>query len=217
MMMFMKEKQAQHKRDARVARPLSFNDRTPLAALVPDMELTGIVISLTHFGAYVDVGSECDGLLHVSQFTTDDFVSHPRAVVTPGQEITVRVRSCCPERRKLQLTMLPLDVVQAQRENAVAQDRIELSQIETDDELWGELKRVTNYGAYVEVGAVVDGFLHFMDHPDWEDGALPTQFMKVGDRVRVWVADVDHERKRIKLTANRPKHVPGPIREWTRQ
>jgi transcriptional accessory protein Tex/SPT6 len=59
MMMFVKEKQQERKNASRVKRLLSFDDRTPLTALIPGMEMTGLVISLTNFGAYVDVGSQC--------------------------------------------------------------------------------------------------------------------------------------------------------------
>jgi len=211
--MFVKEQQRDKKRAARVQRPLSFDDRTPLSALIPGMETTGVVISLTNFGAYVDVGSEVDGLLHVSQLSTDEFIQHPRQVLTPGDEITVTVRNRDPVRKKLQLTMLPEDVVKEQMQRPNDEDRIPLEDMEIDDELWGELKRVTDFGAYVEVGAVVDGFLHFMDHPEFVMGKHPTDLMRKGDRVRVWVSDVDLQKERVKLTAVRPTHLPGPKRE----
>jgi predicted RNA-binding protein with RPS1 domain len=214
MLLFMRKKERDKKKDARVQRPLSFKDRTPLAALVPGMETKGTVISLTPYGAYVDIGTECDGLLHVSQMSSTTFVEHPKQVVTPGDEVTVRIRSTSPERKKLHLTMLSSEVLQAEKDDNV-EDRIPLSEIQVDDELWGEMKRVTAYGAYVEVGAEVSGFLHFMDHPSfgWSDGSPPSEFMSVSDRVRVWVMDVDNEQRRIKLTANRPQHLPGPRRE----
>jgi ribosomal protein S1 len=200
-----------------------------------------------------------DGLLHISQISRDFFVEHPREVLTPGDEITVQVRSVNASRNKLHLTMLPRDVWIAEKEqqqqlrsNAKndinssksnnniyddnddsSSDRIPLGEIQVDDELWGELRRVTDYGAYVEVGAVVDGWLHFMDHPEAAchvgGGGLqqglqqqqsrpkqqhPSDFMKVGDRVRVWVADINNEQQRIKLTALRPSHLPGPRREF---
>ena len=211
--MFVKDQQRQKKRDSRVQRPLGFDDRTPLTALIPGMETTGVVISLTNFGAYIDVGSECDGLLHISQMSATDFISHPRQVVTPGDEITVQVRSINPEKKKLHLTLLPMDVVQQQQESDNDPDRIALEEIQTDDELWGELRRVTDYGAYVDVGAAVSGFLHFMDHPLWERGRQPRDLMRVGDRVRVWVSNVDLDQRRIRLTANRPAYLPGPRRE----
>ncbi|CAB9516244.1 30S ribosomal protein S1 [Seminavis robusta] len=212
LMMFVKEQQRNKKKAARITRPVQPQDRRPLADIPIGSEQTGVVISLTNFGAYVDIGTDCDGLLHVSQLSTDVFVEHPRQILTPGQEITVRVRSTSPERKKMHLTMLPEEVLeQEKRDNP--QDRIPLTEIQLDDELWGELKRVTDFGAYVEVGAVVDGWCHFMDHPSWDGTAHPSQFMKRGDRVRVWVADVDRTQKRLKLTANRPKHLPGPKRE----
>ena len=83
--------------------------------------------------------------------------------------MTVRVRSTNPTKKKLHLTMLPPEVVEAQLCEDDFDDRIPLEDIQVDDELWGELKRVTDFGVYVEVGAVVDGFLHFMDHPAWRE------------------------------------------------
>jgi predicted RNA-binding protein with RPS1 domain len=213
LLMFVKKKQQEKKRDGRVARPLSFEERTPLSALINGMEMSGLVISLTKFGAYIDVGTEVDGLLHVSQLSNSVFIEHPREMLTAGEEVIVRVGSVNADKKKLHLTMLPPDVIKAaENDKNDTTDRIKLDEIMVDDELWGELRRVTDYGGYVEVGAVVDGWLHYMDHSAWERGAHPSEFMNVGDRVRVWVADIDQERQRIKLTANRPAHLPGPKR-----
>lgn len=212
--MFMKKKQQEKTQAARVRRPVGFDGRTPLTALVPGMSASGVVISLTEFGAYIDIGSERDGLLHISQISEGDFIEHPRQVLTPGDEVTVKVRSVNPEKKKLHLTMLSEERLRAEQMDAEDDiERIPLDEIQIDDELWGEIKRVTNYGSYVEVGAVVDGFLHFMDHPLFDSRSKPSTYMAKGDRVRVWVADVDSERQRIKLTANRPPHLPGPRRE----
>lgn len=210
--MYFKEKQREKKQASKVKRPLGFDDRVPLSAYFPGMVLTGTVISLTGFGAYVDVGTECDGLLHISQITRDFFVEHPRQVLSPGDEVTVKVRAISPELKKLQLTML--DSVQEDLLEEDEEDRIPLTDVKVDDELWGELKRITDFGAYVEVGAEVDGFLHFMDHPLWDDNMHPSEFMQVGQRVRVWVADLDTQQRRIRLTANRPANLPGPRLEF---
>ena len=219
MMMKFKELQRQKKRDSRVKRPLGFDERAPLTAFFPGMEVTGTVISLTNYGAYVDIGTECDGLLHISQMTRKFFVEHPRQVVSPGDEVVVKVRSTSPELKKLQLTML--DAAEVMDDNIMGnlndsddEERTSLDEFELDDELWGELKRVTDFGAYVEVGAEVDAFLHFMDHPLWEDGKIPSEFMSRGERVRVWVADLDMEKRRIRVTACRPRDLPGPRTEF---
>jgi small subunit ribosomal protein S1 len=216
--MYFNAKQREKKIASKVERPLGFDERVPLTAYFPGMELTGIVISLTNFGAYVDVGTECDGLLHISQITREFFVEHPRQVLNPGDEITVKVRSASPELKKLHLTMLDStqegSLLSTKDDEDDQEARIPLPDMDVDDELWGELKRVTDFGAYVEVGAEVDGFLHFMDHPLWEDNKHPSDFMQVGERVRVWVADVDMDKRRVRLTANRPQNLPGPRLEF---
>jgi small subunit ribosomal protein S1 len=214
--MFYKEKQREKKREAKVRRQVRFKDRNlTLSELEIGSTVDGVVISLTPFGAYVDVGTECDGLLHVSQLTRSTFVSHPKQMLEPGQAVQVRIRSVSPELKKLHLTMLETDKDGSDVDEE--EHRISLKDMHVDDELWGELSRVTDYGAYVEVGAQVDGFLHFMDHPasTWPEhtGSHPSTYMKVGDRVRVWVSNIDVDRDRIKLTAFRPAHLPGPRRE----
>lgn len=218
-----REMNKQTKRDKHVRRNLPPNskERTMLADITPGDTLPGQVISITRFGAYVDIGSEVDGLLHVSQITRDEFVEHPRRFFSPGDEVEVRVVRLDSDMKKLQLTMLPEEVLE--EENVMNKhevieeedDRIQLDEVEIDDELWGEVRRVTDYGSYVELGATVRGFLHFMDHPMFGEvkGSHPKEFMSVGDRVRVWVLDVDGTQKRIKLTANRPSGLPGPRRE----
>ena len=214
--MYVNRKQREKKAASMVERPLGFDERTPLTAFFPGMEMTGVVISLTNFGAYVDIGTECDGLLHISQMTRDFFVEHPRQVLSPGDEVTVKVRKVDPELKKMQLTMLEStqDVALMGAEEDDGEDRIPLTDIEIDDELWGEIKRVTDFGAYVEVGAEVDGFMHFMDHPLWSDSMHPSDFIESGERVRVWAVDVDLDKRRIRLTGNRPESLPGPRFEF---
>ena len=242
-----------------------------MSDIAPGEVLPGRVISLTNFRAYVDVNSEVDGLLHVNQITRDEFVEHPRAYLSPVNDVEVRVVRLDSESKKLQLTMLPENILEEENVlnkhevNEDEDDRIQLDEIEVDDELWGEIRRVTDYGAYVEIGTFVErmgenertkvrsfvatnpsrsefskpryvvisffasisfiphipqgavcrGFLHFMDHPVFGEvkGSHPREYMRVGDRVRVWVMDVERTQKRIKLTANRPAGLPGPRRE----
>jgi len=222
-----KQMQQQSKKDKYVKRNLPPNskERISLSDIEIGTTLPGKVISLTNFGAYVDIGSEADGLLHVSQITREEFVTHPRQYLSPGDEVDVRVVRRDADMKKLQLTMLPEEILEEENvlkkfeENDIDDidddDRIQLDEVEVDDELWGEIRRVTDYGAYVELGAVVRGFLHFMDHPMFGEvkGSHPKEFMEIGDRVRVWVLDVDKTKERVKLTANRPTGLPGPRRE----
>ena len=101
----------------------------PLGELKVGSERNGTVISVTNFGAYVDLGMECDGLVHVSQLTRKMFVEHPRQVVTPGDAVVVRVTRLDPEGKKIQLSMLDLEELEEEGE------RISLEDIEVDDDL----------------------------------------------------------------------------------
>merc|ERR1711976_1013746 len=106
-MMQYKKAQIKARKASRVVRPLATNseDRIPLNELLVNEVYNGTVISLTDFGAYVDIGSGCDGLLHVSQITRDQFVEHPRQVLSPGMEVDVRLVRVSPELKKMQLSM----------------------------------------------------------------------------------------------------------------
>jgi len=216
MMMYYKKAAAETKRQSRIERPLPLNskERIALKDLILGEVYNGTVISLTKFGAYVDIGSECDGLLHVSQITRDKFVEHPKQMLTPGDRIDVTLLRANPDLRKMQLSMLPQEILEEETMNEDDVDeRIPLEDLATNDELWGEIKRVTSFGSYVEVGAVVQGWLHFMDHPEFEYGKVPSDFMKVRDRIRCWVSNTDEDNQRLKLTAIRPTDLPGPRRE----
>lgn len=231
LLMQFKESQRKDKLRAKVRRPLPLQstERTPFQDVVIGSVRNGTVISLTDFGAYVDVGTtECDGLVHVSQMSREvgGFVSHPRQVMKPGDKLENLTVTRAELPRSLQLTMLTAEERQRDRyyddEDEDDEDddveKIALDTLYVDDELWGEVKRVTNYGAYVELGAEVDGFLHFMDHPTFSvvPGQHPSEYMAPGQRVRVWVSHVDLDKNRIKLTALRPRSLPRLKRDMIR-
>ncbi|MBN2497835.1 MAG: S1 RNA-binding domain-containing protein [Deltaproteobacteria bacterium] len=76
-----------------------------LADIVPGMELVGVVANLTGFGAFVDVGLESQGLVHVSEMSDETFVSHPSEVLQVGQRVRVRVLELDMARERLSLSM----------------------------------------------------------------------------------------------------------------
>ncbi|MFO7696004.1 MAG: S1 RNA-binding domain-containing protein [Anaerolineae bacterium] len=78
--------------------------KASLGALKVGQELTGRIVRLVDFGAFVDIGAQTDGLLHISQLS-GGFVNHPREVVEVGQEVHVRVLEVDKERRRISLTM----------------------------------------------------------------------------------------------------------------
>lgn len=95
--------------DNRISLTLPSADRsskTPLKELVPDAVITGQVVRLVDFGAFVDIGAQSDGLLHVSQIS-GGYVSHPSEVLKIGDEVEVRILEVDAKRRRISLTMKP--------------------------------------------------------------------------------------------------------------
>jgi len=80
------------------------NARKPLDAFQAGQEITGRVVRLVEFGAFVDVGAQTDGLLHISQLA-GGYVHHPREVVEVGQEVHVRILDVDKDRRRISLSM----------------------------------------------------------------------------------------------------------------
>jgi uncharacterized protein len=76
--------------------------------LKPDMILNGVVRNVVDFGAFIDIGVEQDGLVHISQLS-EKFVRHPMEVVSVGQSVKVRVLSIEAERKRISLSMKDVD------------------------------------------------------------------------------------------------------------
>lgn len=189
-----------------VPRQFPREQRIPMTCFFPGMELSGTVISLVPHGAFVDVGTTKDCLLHISQITRDTFVTHPKEVFSPGDEVKAKVLHVDPRLQKMGLTMLDMQDI----ESTDVEGRVSLEELQVDDEMWGEVKRVTEYGAYVDVMANVHAWLHFMDHPMFDPGKDAFSLFKKGQKVRVWVSKLELDRNRVQVTAIRPDDLPGP-------
>lgn len=164
--------------------------RTPLRELQPGMELQGVVCSLQPYGAFVDVGAERDGLLHISQLG-EGFVQRVEDVLHIGQDITVWVRDVDEQRGRIRLTMrMPGQTLAPRRK---------LGDLIEGEEMEGRVASVTQFGAFVDIGAETDGLIHVsqlsntrVDHP--------ADVVTRGERIRVRVLSVDMERRRIGLS-----------------
>ena len=85
---------------------------------------------------------------------------------------------------------------------------LQIDELEDDEELWAVVRRVTSFGAFVDVGTTKDAFLHLNDFPDRLVGEQAPDVFKRGQRLRVYVREVDLEQNRLKVTAFRPKTLP---------
>eukprot|EP00798_Chlamydomonas_sp_ICE-L_P011675 gene11675-34397_t len=163
---------------------------TPLSSLVPGQELKGTVLSVQSFGAFVDIGAEKDGLVHISQLKSG-FVGSVSEVVKIGDVVDVKVLTVGDDGR-IALTMKGLNGDVAEGSSAPSSKSVSVSNAELQEgaEFEGTVTSVTGFGAFVNIGAEKDGLVHISQLGDTfvENAA---DVVSVGDVVRVRVLSND--------------------------
>jgi len=162
------------------------NQPTSITEIEPKMRLKGKVTHTELYGAFVDVGVECDGLVHISQLS-EDRVKKVTDVVEEGDEVNVWVLDVKPEQGRIALTMVePPDVTWS--ELAPGQVRE------------GTVVRMERYGAFVDVGAARPGLLHVKEMGDYVRD--PSDIVRRGDTIEVKILKVDNRKRQIDLSLN---------------
>ena len=159
--------------------------------------IEGKVARMTNFGAFIDLGG-VDGLVHVSEISHER-VSQPSDVLSVGEEVKVKVLGLDPERERISLSIKatqpgPWD---AAAEKAPAGTVLE-----------GTVKRVVDFGAFVEVFPGVEGLVH-VSQISHKHIANPSDVLKAGDKVQVKVLDVNPERQRLSLSIKALEEAPA--------
>ncbi|MGG6831251.1 UNVERIFIED_CONTAM: 30S ribosomal protein S1 [Streptococcus canis] len=171
--------------------------------------VTGTVARLASFGAFIDLGG-VDGLVHVTELSHERNVS-PKSVVSVGEEVDVKVLSIDEEAGRVSLSLKattpgPWDGV----EQKLAQG----------DVVEGKVKRLTDFGAFVEVLPGIDGLVHIsqISHKRVEN---PKDVLSVGQEVTVKVLEVNAADERVSLSIKaleeRPAQAEGENKEEKRQ
>lgn len=163
--------------------------------LKPGLKVEGKVVRLESFGAFVDIGAETDGLVHVSEMGTGR-VNKPSDVVREGEVITAWVKEVDRKARRIGLTM-------------IEPPRVDLHTLKPDMILTGKVVRLEKFGAFVDIGAGRDGMIHVTEMGRGYVGH-PSDIVSVGDEVQVRVLEVDPRRGRISLSM---KDLPGDLYE----
>ncbi len=158
------------------------------AAMKEGDTLSGTVRSLVPYGAFIDLGG-VDGLLHVSDIAWGR-VSKPEDVLSVGQELQVRILKIDPETKKISLGLKQL---QAEPWVAAA-DKYQAGQRVT-----GTVTRITDFGAFVEMEAGVEGLIHISEMSWGKKVRHPSDVLKPGDTVDAVILGIKPEERRISL------------------
>ncbi len=159
--------------------------------------VTGKVARITSFGAFIDLGG-VDGLVHLTELSHERNVS-PKSVVTVGEEIEVKILDLNEEEGRVSLSLKattpgPWDGVE--------------QKLAKGDVVEGTVKRLTDFGAFVEVLPGIDGLVHVsqISHKRIEN---PKEALKVGQEVKVKVLEVNADAERVSLSIKALEERPA--------
>jgi len=153
-------------------------------------KVTGKVVSLTDYGAFVELEEGIEGLIHVSEMSWTRKVRHPSKVVSVGEEVRAVVLDIKPENRRISLGMKqvspnPWDVIS------------EKYPVGTTIE--GRIKNITDFGLFIGIDEGIDGLVHISDISWTKRIKHPGDIYKKGDIVQAVVLDIEKDNERFSL------------------
>lgn len=165
--------------------------------LEPGDAIKVTVSNIEPYGAFVDLGNDIEGFLHVSEVSWDKNIKNPKDYINVGDEIDVEVIEINPETRRLRVSyknLQPKPFDEFVRQHKVG------------DVVKGVVTTLTDFGAFVRIGNV-EGLLHNQD-VSWEKGAKAKDLLKKGDEVEVKIIKIDPENERISLSRKALEESP---------
>src|SRR5438132_1520370 len=163
----------------------------------------GKVVSLTNFGAFIELEPGVDGLLHISDMSWTRNVGHPSEILKKGQEIETQILNLDRENKRISLG---LKQIQPDPWTTVQQ------RYPMGSRVTGKIVRLTDFGAFVELEPGVDGLLHISQMSNRPIGR-PDELVSVGDELTLLVIRVDANERRIGLSLKELAHAIEPPKE----
>jgi small subunit ribosomal protein S1 len=153
-------------------------------------KVSGKVVSLTDYGAFIEIEKGIEGLIHISEMSWTQHITNPTQMVSMGQVVEAQILTIDAESRKLSLGMKQLTP-------NPWQSLLERFPVGTKHK--GKVCNVTNFGIFVELEEGVDGLVHISDL-SWTKKILDiNDFVKLGDELEVVILGVDVANQRISL------------------
>ncbi len=161
----------------------------------------GKVVSITNYGAFVELEKGIEGLIHISEMSWTRHIKHPSKVVTIGDEVEVLVLKIDKENEKISLGLK-----QCEDDPWLSlAHRYPVGTI-----LEGKVRNLTDFGAFVEVEEGIDGLVHISDMSWTKRVRHPKEVVRRGDTVQVQILDIDAEKRRISLGIKQLHENPWP-------
>ncbi len=161
----------------------------------------GRVVSITNYGAFVELEKGVEGLIHISEMSWTRHIKHPSKVVSIGDEVDVMVLKIDKQNEKISLGL-------KQCESDPWLTLIERYPVGST--IVGKVRNLTDFGAFVEVEEGIDGLVHISDMSWTRRVRHPKELLKRGDEVKVQILDIDANKRRISLGIKQMHENPWP-------
>lgn len=172
------------------------------AEFVPGKRIKGKIVSLTDYGAFVELAEGVEGLVHVSEMSWTKRVKHPNQLVKVGDEVEVQVLEVDQENRRISLGMKQLQ----------QNPWVEMKETYPPGTIIeGEVKSITDFGAFVGIEEGIDGLVHISDFSWTKRVNHPSEFFTKGQKIRAVVLGVDVENERFSLGVKQLESDPWTI------
>ena len=153
-------------------------------------KVKGRVVSLTDYGAFIELEKGIEGLIHISEMSWSQHLKHPSQVLTVGQEIEAVVLNIEPEQKKISLGLKQLEPDPWEH----IEERYPIGSIHK-----GIVRNLTQFGAFVELEEGIDGLVHISDLSWTKKVRHPSEIVKKNDEIEVVVLGINREERRIAL------------------
>ena len=150
----------------------------------------GKVVSVTDYGAFVELEPGVEGLIHVSEMSWSKRLKHPSKVVNVGDTIEADILEVSPAERRISLSL-------RQTEPNPWYTLAERYQV--GDKVGGRVRNLTDFGAFVEVEEGIDGLVHVSDISWTKRIKHPSEALKKGDKVEAIILHIDADNRRLSL------------------
>lgn len=155
-----------------------------------NQEVQGRVVSITDYGAFVELEKGIEGLVHISEMSYTEHIKHPTQKVQLGQIVDVRILNIDTDDKKISLGMKQLEA--DPWEGLV--ERFTVGQTTV-----GTVRNITSFGAFVEIEAGIDGLVHVSDLSWTQRVKHPSEVVRKGQELEVMVLDIDVAQRRLSL------------------
>ena len=165
-------------------------------------KIKGRIVSMTNYGAFVELEPGIEGLIHVSEMSWTRHIKNPSEVFSLGDEVEAIVLSIDTEEKKISLGSKQLE--------DDPWDKIE-EKYKIGETKKGKVINLTQFGAFVELDEGVDGLIHISDMSWTQIVKHPKEFLEKGQELNVQILEVSRENRRISLGIKQLEDDPWPI------